>query len=306
MLLIYFIVDLSPGAWLTIHRAIYLSAATFAMAIVVTACRGGDSADVLGIAGIPDQNASTLARRNEVLTSYLSEELGVKVKYVPTVSYAAAVTGFEHGDIQMAWFGGLTGVQARLAVPGSRAIAQRPRDTEFHSKFIVQADIAAERLVDLMGLTFTFGSESSTSGHLMPRYFLRQAGVDPDADFDGPPSYSGSHDKTWKLVESGAFQAGVLNEAVWDRAVKDGKVDLSRVRVLESTPPYFDYNWTIRGDLDDRFGDGFSNRLRDAVLSIDSDQAEILELFSTDSFIASNNGNYDSIREVAESLGIVK
>ena len=289
-----------------IKNALYTGAAAFVIAIVTTACQGNESAKVLGIAGIPDQNASTLARRYEVLTSYLSEELGVDVEYVPTVSYAAAVTGFEQGDIQMAWFGGLTGVQARLAVPGSRAIAQRPRDTEFHSKFIVQADIAAEGLGDLRGLTFTFGSESSTSGFLMPTHFLRRAGVDPDTDFNGPPSFSGSHDKTWKLVESGAFQAGVLNEAVWDKAVENGKVDLGKVRVLESTPPFYDYNWTIRGDLDDQFGDGFSNRLRDALLSIDGEQAEILELFSADSFVASDNSNYDSIREVAESLGIVK
>ncbi|MCH8062290.1 MAG: putative selenate ABC transporter substrate-binding protein [Chloroflexi bacterium] len=287
-------------------RAIYLGAAAILLAMLATACQGGDSAKVLAIAGIPDQNASTLARRYEVLTSYLSEELGVEVEYVPTVNYAAAVTGFEQGDIQMAWFGGLTGVQARLAAPGSRAIAQRPRDTEFHSKFIVQAEVTAEGLGDLKGLTFTFGSESSTSGHLMPRHFLRQAGVEPDADFNGPPSYSGSHDKTWKLVEGGAFQAGVLSEAVWDSAVEGGRVDLSKVRVLETTAPFFDYNWTIRGDLDDTFGNGFSDRLRDALLSIDGEQAEILELFSTDSFVASENGNYDSIREVAESLGIVK
>ncbi|MCH7654135.1 MAG: phosphate/phosphite/phosphonate ABC transporter substrate-binding protein, partial [Chloroflexi bacterium] len=162
------------------------------MTIAATACQGRDSVSTLGIAGIPDQNASALARRYEVLTSYLSEELGVDVKYVPSVSYAATVTGFERGDIHMAWFGGLTGVQARLAVPGSRAIAQRPRDREFHSKFIVNAEVAAEGLGDLKGLTFTFGSESSTSGHLMPRHFLRQAGIDPDADFYGPPSYSGS------------------------------------------------------------------------------------------------------------------
>lgn len=291
---------------MTLQRAINLAAAALVITIAATACQGRDSVSTLGIAGIPDQNASALARRYEVLTSYLSEELGVDVKYVPSVSYAATVTGFERGDIHMAWFGGLTGVQARLAVPGSRAIAQRPRDREFHSKFIVNAEVAAEGLGDLKGLTFTFGSESSTSGHLMPRHFLRQAGIDPDADFYGPPSYSGSHDKTWKLVEGGAFQAGALSEAVWDKAVEDGKVDFSRVRVLETTPSFFDYSWNIRGDLDDRFGEGFSDRLREAVLSIDGEQAEILELFSTDSFIASDNSNYDSIQEIAESLGIVK
>lgn len=291
---------------MAIERATILGVAALVMAVVATACQGSDPVNVLSIAGIPDQNASSLARRYEVLTSYLSEELGIDVEYVPTVSYAAAVTGFEQGDIQMAWFGGLTGVQARLATPGSRVIAQRPRDAEFHSKFIVQADIDAERIGDLKGLTFTFGSESSTSGHLMPRHFLLQAGIDPDVDFNGPPSYSGSHDKTWKLVEVGAFQVGVLSEAVWDSAVEGGKVDLGKVRVLETTPSYFDYNWTIRGDLDSRFGSGFSNMLRDALLSVDGEHPEVLELFSTDSFIASDNSNYDSIREVAKTLGIVR
>ena len=135
----------------------------------------------------------------------MSQELGVSVEYVPTVDYSAAVTALKHGSVQLAWFGGLTGVQAREAVEGSQAIAQRPRDAEFHSKFIVSNSVEASGLVELRNLTFTFGSESSTSGHMMPRHFLLKAGVDPDSDFDGPPNYSGSHDKTWKLVESGAF-----------------------------------------------------------------------------------------------------
>ena len=274
-------------------------------AIVAVAC-GGEEAETFHIAGIPDQNATKLARRYQALTSYLSEELGVPVEYVPTVNYAATVEAFKRGDIQMAWFGGLTGVQARLATPGSEAIAQRPRDEQFHSVFIVRSDLEVDNLEDLKGLRFTFGSESSTSGHLMPRHFLLKAGVDPETDFRGKPNFSGSHDKTWKLVESGAFQAGALNEAVWASAVAEGRVDTTKVRVLSTSPPYFDYNWTIRGDVDSSFRAGFGDAVKSALLAIGDGEQEVLDMFSTDRFVASDNGNYQAILDVARSLGIVE
>ena len=276
------------------------------LGIVLTACGSSEDAKVFRIAGIPDQNASTMAQRYDSLTSYLSQELDVTVEYVPTVDYAATVSAFKLGDIQMAWFGGLTGVQARLAAPGSVAIAQRPRDTAFHSKFIVQSGLEVDSLEDLTELTFTFGSESSTSGHLMPRHFLIEAGVDPKTGFKGLANFSGSHDKTWALVESGAFQAGVLNEAVWDKAVEEGRVDTSKVREFFVTPAYFDYNWTARGDLDEEFGVGFAKKVQDVLLAMDGDAQDVLDLFSTDSFIASNNDNYQVIQDVAESLGIIQ
>ena len=229
-------------------------AITFAAGVAI-ACGGGQET-VFRVAGIPDQNASTLARRYQVLTQYLSDALGVRVEYVPTVDYAATVLAFKRGDVQMAWFGGLTGLQARSAVPGSVVIAQRPRDARFHSKFIVQAGLDVAALEDLAGLSFTFGSESSTSGFLMPSYFLSQAGIDTDDDFKREVNFSGSHDKTWALVESGAFQAGALNEAVWDQAVADGRVDTARVRAFYTTPAYFDYN---RGWIPDVRGGGNMN-----------------------------------------------
>lgn len=261
---------------------------------------------VFRFSGIPDQDAARWALRYGTVAEYLSQELGVAVKGVPSADYAAVVVGFEQGEIHMGWFGGLTGVQARLAAPGAEAIAQRPRDTNFHSVFIVQAGLPVEGLSDLKGLSFTFGSESSTSGHLMPRHFLLEAGVDPDKDFNGLPSYSGSHDKTWKLVESGAYQAGTLSEAVWETAVSEGKVDLSKVRVFYVTPPYYNYNWTIRGDLDETFGEGFRDRVVAALLAIGPDQQDILDLFHAERFIETSNENYDAILSVAQQVGIIK
>ena len=278
--------------------------------LLITAC-GGSDAPVLRVGGIPDQDASRLARRYDGFAEYLSQKLGVEVKYVASADYAAVVTAFQQGNLGLAFFGGFTGVQARLRDPGAQAVAQREHDAEFHSKFIVRRDVPAnslEELADLAGdLTFTFGSESSTSGHIMPRFFLRQAGLDPDTNFKSLPNYSGSHDLTWRLVESGAFDVGVLNEDVWERAVLEGSVDLSKVRVLATTPPYYDYNWTAASGLDRVFGAGFTRKVQEALLALRSDEhEEILDLFSTERFITTENDNYKTIEEVARGLGIIK
>lgn len=268
-----------------------------------------NSDETFAISAIPDQDVAVLNRQFGEMASYLAATTGLKVEYVPMVDYAALVTAFERGDIQLAWFGGLTGVQAQAAVEGTEAIAQRPRDAKFHSRFIVQADLPVEELADLESLSFTFGSESSTSGHLMPRYFLMEAGIDPETDFNGLPNYSGSHDKTIELVQAGAFQAGALNEAVWEARVAAGDVDTTKVRDFSTTPAYFDYHWGMRPDVDEIYGAGARVRVTEAILALDvsdPEQKAILDLFQTESFIVTKNENYDTIRQVAEELGILR
>ncbi|WP_251550662.1 putative selenate ABC transporter substrate-binding protein [Neobacillus muris] len=262
--------------------------------------------EVFKIGAIPDQNAADLEKGMTAVADYLSEKTGLKVEFVPSVDYAALVTGFQRGEIHMAWFGGLTSVQARNLVPDAESIVQRPRDAEFHSVFITQPNSGISKLEDLKGVPFTFGSESSTSGHLMPRYFMTEAGINPDEDLDGKPNYSGSHDATYKLVESGAFKAGALNEAVWEAAVNEGKVDTSKVKVFYTTPAYFDYNWTINSNVEEVFGKGTKQKVKEALLSITGDQKDIADLFQTDSFVETNNDNYKMIEKVAKDLKIIK
>ena len=274
-------------------------------------CGQSAGESILKIGGIPDQDASRLARRYDGFASYLSDKLGVQVEYVPSVDYAAVVTAFSQDRLQVAFFGGLTGVQARLQNPGAQAIAQRESDAKFHSKFIARTDLPVESLKDLKQLaselTITFGSPSSTSGHLMPRYFLTQAGIDPDGDFREAASFSGSHDTTWQLVQSGAFDIGALNEDVWERAIRNGTVDTTAVKEFYTTPDYFDYNWTVRADLDEMYGEGFSNKFQEALLDLNpQEHAEILELFNTDKFIITNNENYQAIEDVGRQLEIIK
>ncbi|MDN3015960.1 putative selenate ABC transporter substrate-binding protein [Paenibacillus sp. BSR1-1] len=262
--------------------------------------------EVFKIGAIPDQNAADLEKGMTAVAKYLSEKTGMKVEFVPSVDYAALVTGFQRGEINMAWFGGLTSVQARNLVPDADSFAQRPRDAEFHSVFITQTGSGINTLKDLKGKSFTFGSESSTSGHLMPRYFLSEAGINPNTDFDGKPNFSGSHDTTYKLVESGAFKAGALNEAVWQVAVKEGKVDTNKVKVFYTTPAFFDYNWTMNSNVDDVFGKGATKKVEDAILSITTDQKDITDFFQTDKFVETKNDNYQKIEKVAKELKIIK
>jgi phosphonate transport system substrate-binding protein len=282
------------------------------LALGVVACGpAASSKPVLKIGGIPDQNAATLARRYDSFAAYMTKELGVTVQYVPSVDYAAVVTAFTQGELQLAFFGGLTGVQARLQNPGAQAIAQRENDAKFHSRFIVRTDLPVKSLDDLKaqakGLTITFGSESSTSGHLMPRHFLVQAGIDPNTAFKSLPNFSGSHDLTWQLVQSGSFDVGALNEDVWMAAVKAGKIDAAKVREFCTTPDYVDYHWTARADLDQTYGAGFTNKAQQALLKLNmQEHKEILDLFSTQRFIETTNANYQPIEQVARNLGIIK
>ena len=269
------------------------------------------NAPVLKVGGIPDQDTARLARRYESFTSYLSDELGVTVEFVPSVDYAAVVTAFSLDQLQLAFFGGLTGVQARLKKPGAVAIAQRENDAGFHSKLIARADLQLSSLDDLAELagelTITFGSASSTSGHLMPRYFLKQAGIDAATDFRQEPNFSGSHDTTWQLVESGAFDVGALSDEVWDRAVRENTVDTSKVNEFYITPEYFNYNWTAQGNLDEIYGEGFTDKILKALLDLNPEEhGEILDLFSTEKFITTSNENYQGLEEVAIEQGIVK
>lgn len=264
-----------------------------------------DENPVFVIGGIPDQNTSTLNERFIELADYLEQETGIKTEYTPSADYAALVTAFGREEVHLGWFGGLTGVQARALVNDSEAIAHRPRDEKFQSVFIANKALNLDSFEALKGLSFTFGSESSTSGHLMPRFFMMEAGLNPTTDLEGLVNYSGSHDKTWSLVESGAFDAGVLNIAVWESAVLEDKVNLDKIDVFYTTPHYFDYNWTI-GNVDAIYGDGTKEAFTNALLSFGQAHPEMMTLFQDEMFVKTNNANYDAILEVTKALKIIE
>lgn len=277
------------------------------MVVASTGCRSDDEPRPLTISAIPDQDPEKLQRLYGKLAEYLTRSTGLKVKYVPITDYKAVVTAFKVGELDLVWFGGLTGVQARLQVPNAQAVLQRDIDEKFTSVFIANTGSGIKTLQDLKGHTFTFGSESSTSGRLMPQSFLEQNGVRLD-DFKGKPGFSGSHDKTIELVTAGSFSAGVLNEQVWRTRVASRTVNTSQVAVIATTPPYHDYHWVLHPSTAGRLGGDVKAKLVRAFTALNPDtpdHAAILDLFGAKRFIETSNGNYKEIEEVGRRIGLI-
>jgi phosphonate transport system substrate-binding protein len=258
--------------------------------------------------GIPDQDESRLVERFGRVARYLEDRLGVPVRYLPVKSYPAAVTAFTNGQVQLAWFGGFTGVQARRAVPGAQAIAQGAEDAAFKTYFIAGAGTGlkpgAAFPTGIAGRSFTFGARASTSGRLMPEHFIRQAspGKAPEAVF-ARVGFSGDHSRTIQLVQSGAYEVGAVDYSVWDLDTKAGKVDPKAVSVIWESPPFPDYQWTVRADVDALYGAGFTERLRNALTGI-TDPA-ILEPFGRSKFIPVTNAAYAPLEEVGRATGLL-
>jgi phosphonate transport system substrate-binding protein len=278
----------------------FLSFAIAALAAVGIA----QAQQVLRVSAIPDEAPTELQRKFKPLGSYLEQKLGMKVEFVPVTDYAASVEGLINNKLDMVWFGGFTFVQAKVRSNGKVIpIVQREEDEHFKSVFIT-TDKSINKLEDLKGKTFSFGSESSTSGHLMPRYYLLAAKINPDTDMKRI-AFSGAHDATVAAVSGGKVDAGVLNISVWEKLVAQGKANPNSLRVFYTTPGYFDYNWTVRSDMNP----AVRKKLTDAFLALnknDPQGKEILDLQRATRFIPSKPENYDAIEKAAQNAGLLK
>ena len=257
----------------------------------------------LRVSAIPDEAPTELQRKFEPLGQYLEAELGMPVVFQPVSDYAGVVEALAAKRLDLAWLGGFTFVQAKLRTGNAIPLVQREQDEVFTNTFIT-ADPAVQSHADLEGKSFAFGSVSSTSGHLMPRYFLQQDGIDPDTFFSRV-GFSGAHDATVAWVESGKVDAGVLNSSVWDKLLEENKVDTDKVRVYSTTPAYYDYNWTVRGDLEPELVE----RIKAAFLALDPENPEhkaILDLQRASRFIPTAPENYEGIEQAARAAGLLE
>ena len=258
----------------------------------------------LRISAIPDENPQEMLRIYQPFADYLSKEIGIPVKFTPVVDYAATVEGLAANRLDLVWYGGLTSVQAAKQAKGAHRIIMRQEDAEFKSYFITRKDTGIKELKDLKGKTFSFGSVSSTSGHLMPRYFLLKGGLNPEKDF-AKFSFSGAHDATAAWVEAGTVDAGALNFLVWDKLVQNKKVDTNKVFIFWTTPPYVDYVWTVRGGVDK----GTVEKISKAFLKLDySNPAhkKLLDLHRTKKYIPAKDEDWKGIEEAAVAAGLLK
>jgi len=270
----------------------------------VVMASAASAAQTLRVSAIPDEAPTELQRKFKPLGEYLEKATGMKVAFTPVTDYAATVEGLAAGKLDMVWYGGFTFVQANIRTKGTAIpLVQRAEDEKFKSVFITKADSKIQKLSDLKGKNFAFGSVSSTSGHLMPRSFLLKEGINPDKDMR--IAFSGAHDATALQVAGGKVDAGALNISVWEKMVAEKRIDTKQVRVFYTTPPYFDYNWTVRGDLDK----AVVAKIRKAFLDLDPKNpahAEILKLQRASKFVPTSPANYKGIEEAARSAGLLK
>ncbi|WP_176510075.1 MULTISPECIES: putative selenate ABC transporter substrate-binding protein [Pseudomonas] len=276
-----------------------------AAGLVLSCCAVvAQAADTLRVSAIPDEAPTELLRKFKPLGEYLSKQLDMKVEFVPVADYPAVVEALASDRLDMAWLGGFTFVQVRLKDPTATPLVQREQDAQFTSKFIT-ANPAVKSLADLKGKSFAFGSISSTSGSLMPRYFmLKEDNIKPESYFSRV-AYSGAHDATVAWVQAGKVDGGVLNASVWQKLVDAGKVDTSKVKVFATTPAYYDYNWTVRGNMDP----ALKEKIKQAFLDLDPANPEhkaILDLQAASRFIETKPENYAGTEQAAREAGLLK
>jgi phosphonate transport system substrate-binding protein len=287
--------------------------------VPIAACGGAKEAEakapaastkVLRFTGIPNENTTELKAKYQPLADHLTKELGVKVEYVPVANYSASVDAFKNGDLLLCWFGGYTGLQARQAVPGAKVIACGKIDKEFHTFFVANKSLGLSKSDEfpmaLQGKKFTFGSESSTSGRLMPEYYIRKLTGKSPKEFTGAEmNFSGGHDKTAKLVEAGTFDAGAMDFATYDRMVKEKKLDPDVCRIVWVTPNYVDYNFTVHPKLDETFGAGFTQKLQDVLVAV-HDPALLAGMNRPEGLIPAKNEDFDTLKTAALDAGLMR
>lgn len=276
-----------------------------ALGVVIMTSSLSSFAQTLRVSAIPDEAPTELQRKFKPLGEYLARETGLDVRFTPVSDYAAVVEGLAAKKIDLAWLGGFTYVQAKLRSNGGvLPVVQRVEDERFISKFIVPNDSSIRTLAELKGKNFAFGSPSSTSGHLMPRHFLLKESINPDADFRNV-AFSGAHDATVAFVASGKADGGVLNASVMDKLIEKGDANAKRVRVIAVTPPYHDYNWTVRPGMDPIL----IKKIADAFLKLDPsnpEHKELMDLQRASRFVETRPANYDKIESAARDAGLLK
>ena len=284
---------------------LFLPRVLFAAVILAASATAVSAQQVFKVTTIPEEAATEQIRKFGPIVKYLERVLGTKVEFTPVTDYPAAVEALVNKQVDLVWFGGFTHVQAQLRSGGKIIpIAQREEDTQFRSVFIAQTNSGIKSLNDLKGKAVSFGSQSSTSGHLMPRSFLLQAKINPEKDFKRV-AYSGAHDATIASVVSGRVDAAALDITVWRKFVADKKVDTSKVDVFFTTPPFYNYNWSVHADMPAAQRERVTKALLD--LSMDTPEGkEILTLNRATKYIPTRAENYKGLEEAGRSADLIK
>ena len=272
--------------------------------LVALGCKGGGYAgkQPLRLAMIPSTDPAKIIRDSQPFVKYLEKKTAFPIELTVPTSYAAVVEAIANNQEDIAYLGGFTFLQASRRA-GVLPLVQRERDQNFHSVFITQPGSGINSLTDLKGHSFAFGDVNSTSGHLMPAYYMRAANIDPN--LLAKTLYSGGHDATALAVANRKVDAGAMDELVFRNLMESGKITQQQVKVFYTTPAFFDYVWVARKDLDAKISDSFA----DALLNLDASNPEnkvLLDLLNASKYLRANDSSYDKLREAARDEGLLK
>lgn len=282
----------------------FLTQVVLTSLLVMGLASPGRAEQVLRISSIPEEAATEQVRKLKPLADYLSRETGMKVIFTPVNDYPAAVEALVNKKIDLVWLGGSTFVQAKIRSKSAVVpLLQRQEDTDFKSVFITRVGSGITKLQDLKGKTVSFGSPSSTSGHLMPRKFLMEVGLEPERDFRRI-AYSKAHDAAIAAVASGQVDAAAIDITVWQKFVSEQRVDTTKVAVFHTTPGFFNYNWTVHQDMPKALQEKIVSAFLKLSPSTPEGQ-EILKLNRATRYIRTEAKNYEGIEAAARAAGLL-
>ncbi len=281
---------------------------TVVLMVTTTGFRLQDEVTVIRVGVLPDEDAAELDRRYAPFLQHISRQTGLDLRLVVPDSYRDLLARFGRQELELAYFGGLTFVNAQID-HDARPLVMRDVDARFTTYFVVKGDGPLSDCVNLMcadlaGKVITFGSRLSTSGHLMPRHFLAtEKAIVPETYF-GDVRYSGAHDKTIYDTRDGNTDLGAVNSEIFRTMRRDGRLTQGALQVVWETPPYADYVWAVS----DRLSEELVTRLRDAYLMLEygnPEHREILSRMGARGFLPAGTTDFEPLRQVTDSLGLL-
>ena len=282
-------------------RKLFFLLSVSVLTVALAGCGGGSSDETLRVGLIPNQNPEEVEAEYQPLEGYLSEEIGRDVEVSVPATYNAVVEALVSGELDMAYFGGLTYVQARQRADVSPLVTEvnpRTGTTKYHSLIITPTDSDIEKVEDVEGRDFAFGSVSSTSGSLYPSIMLKQAGIDYRTDL-AEFTYTGGHDTTAQSVANGRVDAGGLEDRIFYDLRDEGTIDENAVRVVAESEPIEGYPWVVRDDLPDEDKEALAS----AYLNMED--PELLDLMRAESYERVTADDYDYTEKQARALDLL-
>jgi phosphonate transport system substrate-binding protein len=262
---------------------------------------GTERPATLRVGLIPNQAPDRIRAQYQPFGDYLSKTLNQPVELFVATDYAGVVEAMASDKLDMAYFGGLTYLQAEKRAqlyPIVTEVDRETHTTKYYSAVIVPSDSPIQKAEEIKGKKFAFGDINSTSGSLYPRILLDKVGI---GDFNNPSLfvYTGGHDATVLAVQNKTVDAGGVERRIMNRLFEAGTADKTKIRIVQETLVE-GYPWCVRAKLDPALVQQITNAF------LNMSDGDLLRLMRAERFAQVTARDYDEARGEATRLGLVK